>query len=214
MARKHKMNLIGKRFDQLVVIEKLEERHFDGSIQWRCKCDCGGEAIVTTNNLNRGATRSCGCLKGSHNKNLVGKRFGRLVPIRALKERKFGGLVWVCQCDCGNIHEVTSGKLIAGEILSCGCLKDEAAERNYKEGTSLLAIVPDKKLIKSNTSGHTGVTWDKSRQKWMAYIVFQQRKIHLGRFSSIEEAVIARKEGEREYFAPILDKYSEEDTKE
>lgn len=29
---------------------------------WRCDCECGGEIIATYNQLNRGNTKSCGCL--------------------------------------------------------------------------------------------------------------------------------------------------------
>lgn len=47
---------IGKRFDKLIVLELLENR------RCVCKCDCGNETIVFTNNLGRGNTTSCGCV--------------------------------------------------------------------------------------------------------------------------------------------------------
>jgi hypothetical protein len=52
----------------------------------------------------------------------------------------------------------------------------------------------------NNTSGVTGVTWDKSRSKWEAYVRINGKTIHLGRFSSKEDAVAARKKAEEEYF--------------
>lgn len=33
-----------------------------GNVKWRCKCECGNEAVVVGPNLTRGTTRSCGCL--------------------------------------------------------------------------------------------------------------------------------------------------------
>lgn len=55
------VDLVGKRFDRLLVLERK------GSVcnhaRWRCRCDCGGEALVTTSHLNRGHTRSCGCVR-------------------------------------------------------------------------------------------------------------------------------------------------------
>lgn len=54
--------MIGKRFGRLVVQEKTEKRN-NGRIVWKCKCDCGNIAYVSTTYLNNGDTRSCGCLK-------------------------------------------------------------------------------------------------------------------------------------------------------
>lgn len=42
----------------------------------------------------------------------------------------------------------------------------------------------------TNTSGFRGVSYDKSRDKWEAYITIEHRKIHLGRFNSALEAAI------------------------
>lgn len=54
----------------------------------------------------------------------------------------------------------------------------------------------NKGLIKTNTSGVTGVTWDKTRQKWIAHI----KGKNLGRFDTKEEAIRVRKQAEIEYF--------------
>lgn len=54
-------------------------------------------------------------------------------------------------------------------------------------------------LARNNTSGTTGVRFDKSRSKWRAEIKVKKQVIHLGRFDTIEEAVTARKEAERKY---------------
>lgn len=51
----------------------------------------------------------------------------------------------------------------------------------------------------SNTSGITGVYYDKGRRKWVASITFNGRKMYLGRFSE-NDAVRARVSKERELF--------------
>lgn len=51
-----------------------------------------------------------------------------------------------------------------------------------------------------NTSGITGVHFDKSRDKWAAQIMYNGRQINLGRFNTKEEAIQARKNAEIEYF--------------
>lgn len=42
------------------------------------------------------------------------------------------------------------------------------------------------------TSGITGVTWDKTRGKWLAYIKTNQRMKNLGRYTTIFDAACAR----------------------
>lgn len=44
------------------------------------------------------------------------------------------------------------------------------------------------KLRSDNTSGITGVTWDKCREKWVARPSFSGRSYHLGRFRDLSDA--------------------------
>ena len=53
----------------------------------------------------------------------------------------------------------------------------------------------------SNTSGHPGVCWHKLNSRWVAQIKHNQKPIHLGYFSTIEEAVAARKAAEKLYWS-------------
>lgn len=54
-------NLVGKRFGRLTVVELVGQRE-DNRALWRCSCECGGECIVSSNCLQSGQTKSCGCL--------------------------------------------------------------------------------------------------------------------------------------------------------
>ncbi len=54
-------------------------------------------------------------------------------------------------------------------------------------------------LRKDNTSGATGVYWDKRAKKWFAQIYAENKKIHLGYFLNIGGAILARKWGEKLY---------------
>lgn len=51
----------------------------------------------------------------------------------------------------------------------------------------------------TNTSGVTGVIWHKAHQKWQAYIAVNRKLIHLGYFSSKDEAISARRAAEAKY---------------
>ena len=58
----------------------------------------------------------------------------------------------------------------------------------------------NKTIQSNNTSGTTGVFWDKQTNKWRAGIKINQKKINLGRFNTKEEAIQKRKQAEIEYF--------------
>ncbi len=51
----------GKRFGRHTVTEHAGNHN--GYIVWRCRCDCGGEAVVGQTLLQTGKTKSCGCLQ-------------------------------------------------------------------------------------------------------------------------------------------------------
>lgn len=64
--KKHNMfrgNLTGRKFERWTVLFRSFEKHKDGGLHWRCKCDCGIERDVTQRTLLDGSSRSCGCLK-------------------------------------------------------------------------------------------------------------------------------------------------------
>ena len=56
------------------------------------------------------------------------------------------------------------------------------------------------KKYANNTSGVTGVYWNRRAKKWQADIKVYYKKIYLGLFDSIEEAAAVRKAAEIQYF--------------
>ena len=112
-------DLTGKRFGKLMVLKEL------GGGRILCRCDCGREKEFNKSNVKRGLARSCGSCVRKHTrrdliKDTVGRRFGKLVVLKALGYRRV-----LCQCDCGNIKIVSGNNLVQGKIKSCGCLKKE-----------------------------------------------------------------------------------------
>lgn len=55
-----KYNLIGERFERLVVLS-LDHRNKYGTAYYICQCDCGKQVIVRGNHLTDNSTKSCGC---------------------------------------------------------------------------------------------------------------------------------------------------------
>lgn len=55
-------------------------------------------------------------------------------------------------------------------------------------------------IMSNNTSGITGVNWNKSEQKWVARIQYYNKRILLGYFNNKDDAIKARLEAEAKYF--------------
>lgn len=55
-------------------------------------------------------------------------------------------------------------------------------------------------VCKRNTSGVRGVSWHKTRGKWRAHIYKDYKQIHLGVFTTFEDAIAARQRAEKEHW--------------
>lgn len=215
---------VGMKLGKLELLELTKKGTKWGYI---CKCDCGNIKWIRKDNLNSKtkATRSCGCLAKENYfkvKDMTNEKFGRLTVLEPTdcRDKWNGSVIWKCKCDCGNIINVCGYSLKEGSIVSCGCYKKEYevkqgsnigsihVKENIKEGTNLQVISRRDTLQSNNTSNTTGVTWDKSRNRWLAQIIFKRKHIYLGRYTSKEDAIVARKEAEEKYFKPILEKYN------
>ena len=51
--------------------------------------------------------------------NLLNQRFGKLVVLEELAERRNNSVVWLCQCDCGNRVTFTTKELRNDGLISC-----------------------------------------------------------------------------------------------
>lgn len=60
------IDLTGQRFGRLTVLERCGTQRYETAVEplWRCRCDCGREAVVIGSSIRHGKTRSCGCLRG------------------------------------------------------------------------------------------------------------------------------------------------------
>ena len=69
-------DLTGQKFGRLTVIECAGIK--DRKVTWLCECECGKEIVVRSACLQRGNTRSCGCLQ----KELAEKLIKEARPVR------------------------------------------------------------------------------------------------------------------------------------
>lgn len=56
------LNLVGMIFGELKVVSRMPGTHSHrGEAFWLCECSCGGSAIVRSDHLRAGHSKSCGC---------------------------------------------------------------------------------------------------------------------------------------------------------
>lgn len=61
------IDLTGKKFGRLTIVERAQNSEKYNLVQWLCVCECGEKRINTRSNLRSGNTLSCGCLKREEN---------------------------------------------------------------------------------------------------------------------------------------------------
>ena len=187
-----------------------------------CKCSCGNVCTVRYDSLLSGKTISCGCI---NKKNLIqpldltskANKYG-CTAIKQL-EKHSDSYFWLCKCSCGKEFVVLAKNF--PKVKSCGCAQTRARKKNIQkaqetflngcvENSSVYCIKP-KKMLKNNTSGVRGITYDRTAQKWQAQIVFKGKTYKLGRYIDKEDAIKARKMAEEAMFGSFLkwfqDKY-------
>ena len=220
VGRKRKIQT-GDKFGYWTVLSKADKRRY------LCRCQCGTVKAVDYGSLLSGSSKSCGCLCRSRHKKrdearidkrVLNQKLGRLTPIKRLPGEvdSAAKLRYLCKCDCGREVVMTYGQL--KKTRSCGCLRKETSaalmdgikEDGYDriqnariDGTITYSL--EQKVRKNNTSGVKGVSRLKNG-KYRAYINLRRRHIHLGSFDTLEEAALARREGEKLYYEPILEK--------
>ena len=137
-AAKSFKDITGLTFGRLTVLEKTAKRTKNRSVIWKCQCECGNICEISQESLKNG-TKSCGCLQkeAAHKTgiqlgyDLTGRRFGKLTVLNLIENKN--ERTWLCQCDCGNLYEVSSKNLLRGHTSSCGCLKKSLGEYTIKK---------------------------------------------------------------------------------
>lgn len=208
-------HLDGMKFSRLTVVSISEKKTNYNRKLYECKCECGNTVYATAAELKRGDKKECSyCMSISHSKDLTGKTFGRLTVVKRAappsSRSKTSTWYWACKCECGKVIIVSTNALTSGNTRSCGCLQVDEVKLLYTHGTSPSKLFESSNPRSSNTSGVTGVYFDRSRSKWCAEIMFQKKKIHLGRYTSFNDAVSARKKAEEKYFGEFLEQLKQE----
>lgn len=111
---------------------------FKNTVSWRrmcnstgmCQCNCGLSAPPAKRNDKRRGVKKGEAQRfvaghqsrGLYRSDIKGQRFGKLVVVEPVAERRNGAVLWLCRCDCGKDTLATVAYLRNGKI-SCGCAR-------------------------------------------------------------------------------------------
>ena len=181
---------------------------WEKELQERLTASSAAQYITHVNQLLRYAGHGELCPLHYRTSRLTGKRFGRLVALEPIAEKRgrSRSIVWRCRCDCGRTAEYSYVDLEYSHIMSCGCEQHPSVPLplTYIEGTCV-EMLENKKLRRDNTSGHTGVVLTK--RGWVAKINFKGKLYYLGTYQDFALAVKARERAEEELHGSFLDWY-------
>lgn len=141
-----KKDLLGNVYYKLTVIEELPNEVIPSGYtkrMWLCSCECGNTKKASTNGLQQGKVKSCGCdSKRKPAKYNPGEKYAKLTileegPRSRLDKRQ----VW-CSCDCGNPEPtlVQVNNIISGNTSSCGCVGEESRKTHGMSNTRTYQI--------------------------------------------------------------------------
>lgn len=200
-------------------------RHID---MWLCECSCEehNKVIVRGNDLKHGKTQSCGCLiMEKHKKfNQYQKKCDEYGDYYVGITLNTGNEFYVDDqdydliknyCWCEMIHKGyhclvawnigSKGNIIMSHLIM-GKYYDHKdrnplnnRRHNLREST-LSQNSSNRSVMKNNSSGVTGIHFDKKISKWVARIQCKNKRINLGRFNDKIDAIKARLRAEIKYF--------------
>jgi len=193
----------GDRYGKLVALQRKGRNELK-KVLWECQCDCGNRALVAAGDLTTGNTTSCGCIipnfkHGGWNKssyNTWRAMMRRCNNSNDKDYKRYGALgVKVCQqwSDYAQFAK-DMGEPSGDETLDRIDTYGDYTPKNCR-WASLPVQARNVRVRTNSESGHTGVHI--RSKKWYAEITAKKKKFYSKACSTIEEAVIARKELER-----------------
>ena len=202
------MNIIGKKFNRLTVISKVESEK--GRTRWLCKCDCGKEIVCIGKYIVNGDRKSCGCLKREklikrntkhgmsykHPLYTLWKSIkGRLKDDKNRKSYRDKNII---MCDEWENNYAYFYNWAVNNGYSRGLTIDRIDNNsgynpdNCRFITNRENCLNRRELISNNTSGFNGVSFNRNKGDWIAYVTVRGKRIHIGYYRSRVRACLAR----------------------
>lgn len=208
----------GQQHGRLHVL-RVHDKDAKGNYRWLCQCDCGNELIVRGYSL-ASHTNSCGCLQKERTSTA---RSSHRLSGNSLYST-YHTMLRRCQDPEAEGFEFYGGKGISvcerwleadGQGLSNfisdmsprpkgATLDRKDSTKNYEPSNCRWATATTQSYNqgkrKDNSSGKVGVYWVPRLNKWTAQISKNRKRVHLGVFQTMNEAVQARVKAELELY--------------
>ena len=210
---------VGQRFNRLTVVEELPiyvAPNGQRKRRFRCKCGCGNCTDVMLSNLVYGGVVSCGCAKIDSIK-VSKKKFNNYedcgdyligftsngVSFKIDKE-DFNSIKNFCWAESKlnyiytniNKRTVYLHRLITN--APDGMVVDHINHDTTDNRKCNLRVCTQQENTRNRAS--SGVSKRCDTNRWEAYVFMANKKMHLGYFATKEEALMARKNGEKKYY--------------
>ena len=193
-------NIIGQRFNRLVVIEDDGTRSSKGDIKWLCQCDCGNLYHALGYRLRNGRTKSCGCLNDEKRRKRFKDLSGTETDDFKILDRAYSKnqrVWWNCVCKhCGNELILSNNDI--NHYTSCGCLR--GASKDYMNSIRDPESLKSTKPTAKSTTGVRGVYFNKRKGSYQAFINVDKKPKYLGSSKDFRKAVALRKNAEKEFW--------------
>lgn len=224
MGNRNHYDLTGMKFGRLTVIGRSSKKSKYGAL-WDCVCECGCPKSATTKELRKGYTKSCGFYPCTRRKNVVKfyKHFVALIDSKQNKilvdiedYDKIKDVYWESN-DKGYASAFIGGKQVllhrlimdAPDTLVVDHINHKTLD-NRKHNLRICTVAQNnmnKRYVKYGKYGAAGIAYNEKSQKWSVEIGFNKKQILIGYFSTLDEAIDARKDAEKRYYGEFANKY-------
>jgi hypothetical protein len=208
-----KIDLIGKVYGRLIVIEHSKKTDASRQSFWLCKCLCGNTKEIGGRSLRRSDVVSCGCF-GKEQRAKSNTKHGQY---HSLAYTSWDSMIQRCT----NPKHSSYARYGARGIAICeewksfeNFYRDMGARPSknhsidrinnglgyFKENcrwANKYQQAQNTKIFVTNTSGYKGVCFNNNEKKWVATIWVGNKQRHLGYFLQKEDAISARSEAEK-----------------
>lgn len=209
----------GEKYGKLTIVKRNNKRK--NNTYYDCLCDCGNETVTTKGKILSKHTSSCGkctiygiviyefennICKGT----LSISKDSFIFDKEDYKKIKNKGISIKKDINTDYVYVYSKNKVVSLHKIIMNSSKGDLIDHingngldNRKENLRICTKQQNAfnhKKFKTNTSGYTGVVWDKNRNKWVAQITFNGKNISLGRSDEKDSAIKKRLQAELKYF--------------
>lgn len=216
------IDMTGFKSERLTVLERAPNK--GNTTMWLCMCECGTLKAIPGTRIRDGSTKSCGCLQKEIVKNrmtkhgFTGSRFYRIwqaMHTRCSNEKDkhfniYGGrgiTVSSCWDDFVKFKSDMYDSYIS-HVQEFGESNTSIDRIDVNKGYSFencrWSTNLEQVRNRRSKTGYPGVQLASDKKTWIANIGINYKRIYLGSYKEIEDAIKARKEAENHYWKGII----------